>query len=340
MIRALVLAGLVAVPAAVGIGVWAGQNQAPQQSVLAVRQNAPLVARPGRSAAAAARSFARLEPPPPPVPKPLGPALPPPPDVAVVLRQDVRALAPDQGRLMLSGARSLKLGDPYRDGWKLAALTSRTATLKKGKDQRVVDFFAPDPAAIQALAARNAAAAAAPAATQVSFTNGLKPGQLSPALVTQLTTMMRQSGLVENQIAQVRRGLENGPATQAGLMPIIMGMARNGRTPVNDLTRFVESLARAGVIPFQQVEGINQSIVSVAQSRQTDSIVQQLNRQGGPPVNVQGFGSNGGRGGFGGRGGAGVPPGQGGLRRGPNGGFAAPGPALPPLPAPPVRAAP
>jgi hypothetical protein len=239
---------------------------------------------------------------------------------------------------MLSGARSLKLGDPYRDGWRLAALTSRTATLKKGKDQRVVDFFAPDPVAIQALAARNAAAAAAPAATQVSFTNGLKPGQLSHALVTQLTSMMRQSGLVEAQIAQVRRGLENGPATQAGLMPIIMGMARNGRTPVNDLTRFVESLARAGVIPFQQVEGINQSIISVAQSRQTDSIVQQLNRSGGPPVNVQGFGQNGGRGGFGGRGGgAGLPPVPGGQqRRGPNGGFAAPAP----LPAPPVRGTP
>src|SRR5689334_1432661 len=121
MIRVLVIAGLVAVPAAVALGVWAGQNQTPQESVLAVRQNAPLVAKPGRSAAAAARSFAVLAPPPPPAPKPVGPAVPPPPDVAVVLRQDVRALAPDQGQLILAGRRSLKLGDPYRDGWKLAA---------------------------------------------------------------------------------------------------------------------------------------------------------------------------------------------------------------------------
>jgi len=50
MMRALVIAGFVAILAAVGLGVGAGQNQTPPESVVAVRQNAPLVAKPGREA--------------------------------------------------------------------------------------------------------------------------------------------------------------------------------------------------------------------------------------------------------------------------------------------------
>jgi hypothetical protein len=312
MIKLLAIAGLVAAPAAVALGVWAGQNQTPPESVLAMRQNAPLVARPGREAAAAAKALARLEPPPPPAPKP---ADPPPPDVAVTFRRDVRALAPEEGRVMLAGARSLKLGDKYQDGWKLAEVTSRTATLKKGKAQRTVDFFQPDPAAVQALAAQQAQGSGAFA--QVSFTNGLKPGQLAPSLTVQLLAMMRQSGLAQAQIDQMKRALESEPATQAQLMPIIMAMARNGRVPVADLTRFIENLARAGVIPERQVFGISQSVQQVAQSRQTQGIVQQLNR---PQPGQFGQGGRGGpNGGFGGRSGFG----RGGPRAGPGPGATA-----------------
>jgi len=331
MMRALVIAGVVAVLAAVGLGVWAGQNQKPVASVVAVRQNAPLVAKPGREAASAAKTFAKLEPPPPP--KPLPPPGPPPIDVAVTFRHEARALAPDQSRVILAGARSLKVGDKYGDGWKLAQVTSRTATLKKGKDQRIIDFFQPDPVAVQALAAQNAQAAAGFA--QVSFTNGLKPGQLPSAVSAQLFALMRQSGLPQAQLDQMKRALDSGGGSQATLMPIVMGMARNGRVPVADLNRFVESLARANVLPEQQVMSIQQSIQAVAQSRQTDSIVQQLNRpgQGGPPNQFgrpqPGPGFNGGPGfNNGGRGG---PRGGGfnGARPGPNSG--PPAPTVPPV---------
>lgn len=314
MIKVLVMVGLVAVPAAVGLGLWAGQNSVGPDPVLAVRQNAPLVAKPGREAASAAKSFAKLEPPPPP--KPAALPGPPPPDVAVVFRREMRALAPDQGRVILAGSKSLKLGDSYADGWKLSALSSRAVTFTKGKEQRVIDPFQPDPVAVQALAAR---AQAPMGLAQVSFTNGLKPGQLPSSMISQLVTMMRQSGLAETQIAQMKKALESGPATQGQMMPLVMAMARNGRVPITELGRFVDSLARAGVIPVEQVASINQSVASVAQSRQTDTIVQQLGRQGAPGPGQggrggfpgQGFGGGRGQGGFGGGGGQGrqvIPP--------------------------------
>jgi len=328
MMRALIIAGVVAILAAVGLGVWAGQNQAPTESVVAVRQNAPLVAKPGREAAGAAKAFAKLEPPPPP--KPLPPPGPPPIDVAVTFRHEVRALAPDQGRVILAGARSLKLGDKYGDGWKLTGLTNRTATLTKGKELRTVDFFQPDPAAVQALAAQNAQAAAGFA--QVSFTNGLKPGQLPASVAAQLFSMMRQGGLPQTQIDQMKKALDNGGGNQATLMPIVMAMARNGRVPVAELNRFVESLGRANIVPEQQIPSIEQSIQAVAQSRQTDGIVQQLNRPG-QPVPGQFGGRPGPGGGF--NGGF-----NNGGRRGPQG---APAPPLPnnrPAAAPAARPAP
>jgi hypothetical protein len=136
----------------------------------------------------------------------------------------------------------------------------------------------------------------------------------------------------------MKRALDSGGGNQATLMPIVMGMARNGRVPVADLNRFIESLARSGVIPEQQVMSIQQSIQAVAQSRQTDSIVQQLNRPGqvnpnqfggrpGPGFNGQPGFNNGRRGGPGGFNG-------GGGRRGPNGVFPpaqTPAPTVPPV---------
>jgi hypothetical protein len=308
MIRALVIIGGVAVAGAVAAGVWVGKTETPPESIVAVRQNAPLVARPGREAASAAKTFAKLDPPPPPV---LGPAKPPPPDVAVVLRHDVRALAPDQGRVVLAGAKTLKLGDKYADGWKLAEVTNRTVTVKKGKEARTVDFFQPDPAAVQALAAQTAQNGAGFA--QVSFTNGLKPGQLPASVTAQLLAMMRQSGLSQAQIDAMKKQMESGAANQATLMPIVMAMARNGRVPIAELDRFVESLGRAGFLPEAQTPAIEQSIQAVAQSRATDGIIQQLNRpdgRNGPPFGPggrapgQGFNGGGGRN-FGGGGGGG-----------------------------------
>ena len=293
MIKALALVGMVAAPAAVAVGLWTGQNQTPPPTVTAARQNAPLVAKPGRTAEIAAKTFAKLEPPPP---QPVVAPAPPPPDPAVTLRREVRALVPgagNDGRLILTGARQLKLGDKYADGWRLTAVSGQTATLKKGKVERRVDFFAPDPAMAQAALAP----AAAPAMTQVSFTNGVKQGQLPPALLTQLLSMMRQSGIAETQIEQMRKTLGAGGVTQQQLLPIIMGMARSGRLQPTQLNRYLESLSRAGFIPPEQLIPLSQNIQQVAQSRQTEAIVQQLNRPG------PGGGFGGAAPGFGGRGG-------------------------------------
>jgi hypothetical protein len=278
MIKPLILVGLVATPAAVGLGIWAGENQTPPPTVTAARQNAPLVAKPGRTAESAAKTFAQLDPPPPKV---IAPPAPPPPDVALTLRRDVRALRPgagNDGRLILTGARQLKLGDRYGDGWRLTAVTNQTATLRKGNQERKVDFFAPDPAMAQAALT---ASQAAPAVTQVSFTNGVRAGQLPPALLTQLLGMMRQSGVAEAQVEQMRKTLGAGSVTQSQLLPLLMGMARSGRVPPQQLTRFVESLSRAGFMPPEQVPSLSQNLRQVAQSRQTEAIMQQLNRPGG-----------------------------------------------------------
>jgi hypothetical protein len=40
----------------------------------------------------------------------------------------------------VDGLRVLRVGDEYRDGWKLTALTAREATLARKKDTQVVDI--------------------------------------------------------------------------------------------------------------------------------------------------------------------------------------------------------
>jgi hypothetical protein len=93
------------------------------------------------------------EPPKPKAPPPKPPPPPaPPPDIAVVFRQQVTALVrdPENGRLsvlLVEGGgpnrqvTRVGLGDAWRDGWRISALTTTSAVLRKGSEERKVSLY-------------------------------------------------------------------------------------------------------------------------------------------------------------------------------------------------------
>ena len=174
---AIALVSLVAAPAAVGVGYWQGKTGETEAIVAGGRLNAPLIGKPGDGAAEAGKYFAALNAPPPPPPPPPAfkpPPPPPPPDVAVLFRRDLAAVMTGptgDPRVVLTGSRSLRLGEVYRDGWTLASLSPSTATLTKGKERRNVGLFTV-PTGVSTTSSTPVAAAAPPA--NFAFTNGVR----------------------------------------------------------------------------------------------------------------------------------------------------------------------
>ncbi len=76
---------------------------------------------------------------------------PPPPDVAVLFRRDLTAIEQrPNGRLVWIvdltrdfGRRSLRVGDVYQDGWRVAAIGTQTIELRRRRERRRIDVFAP-----------------------------------------------------------------------------------------------------------------------------------------------------------------------------------------------------
>ena len=161
MLTARFIAPLVilAAPAAFAAGWWSMGHAPLPDVVAAVRLNAPVVPRPGWQTASAAKALAQANPAPALAPTAVaeahpGPPPPPPPDIAVLFRRDVAAVisGPDaQPRILLAYAgkgprRTLRRGDRYRDGWRVASLEPRRAVLRRGSESRTVDLFGPAPA--------------------------------------------------------------------------------------------------------------------------------------------------------------------------------------------------
>lgn len=112
----------------------------------------------------------------PPRPDPLA-ALPA--AVTMVMQEGLMLVENDHG---VANARTLKIGEEYRDGWTLEAVTATSASFRKGREIRSVSF------------AQRAASAGAPqeegaaAAGQVSLSNAVagerpKPGTVDRAKV-------------------------------------------------------------------------------------------------------------------------------------------------------------
>jgi hypothetical protein len=325
VIRAAALAALIAAPSAFAFGMWSGQNTMPPATLTAARQNAPLVAKPGWAVDGAAKYLARLNPPPPP-PPPLKVAGPPAPDVAVILRREVRAVMSDEAgapsRVLLTGARTLKLGDTYGEGWRLTKVSTQAVTLSKGNQIREVDLFTPAPGGPSSIGG-GAFSTIGP----ISFTNGQKAGALSAAQLAQLTAMLRQSGMSEAQIKQLTDSLKAGGAVgPQQLLPLLMALSRSAAVRPAQVSQFLDSLGRSGVITPAQAAMMSQQVAAVGQNNQLNALVQQLGQRGGG--GFPGGGGRGGRGGFGGGGG------------GPNGGFNRPEAPTLPAPPPPVPGAP
>jgi hypothetical protein len=151
VIRYTALAAILTITLAFFLGLMAKVAPPPPAPVMATRQSVPSIALPTSDFRPAARYFAALHPPPPPPKPPAPPPKPIPPDIATLFRRDVGAILPGP-RVLVSGnikgqrvSRSLKVGDLYAEGWRIAALNTRSAILRKGREQRLVNFFGPSP---------------------------------------------------------------------------------------------------------------------------------------------------------------------------------------------------
>lgn len=324
MLRTLFLVAVVAAPAAFAAGMWQGQNHEAEAPVVGPRVNAPLIGKPGHGASDAGRYFAALHapPPPPPPPREPPPAPPPPPDVAVLFRRDLSAVLQSPGtepRIVLSGSRSLRKGDTYRDGWMLSNITSTTAVLTKGAETRNIGLFSPPPA-IQTQIAAGPSVNFGP---QISFSNSSTPGRPNAAQVAGVVSALRGAGMNQQQADRVSSMLASGTFDQGAATQMLNQMGRNNPMTPGQINNIVQSMARAGILQERQAQALAQSLPQMQNMQQ----VQQLMQMGGN--NNRGGGGGGNRGGGGGG------------NRGPNQGFNAPGQGgPPPFPPPPPAPAP
>jgi hypothetical protein len=105
-----------------------------------------------RAIASASFAFKTLHPPPAPIAPSEGADAPPPePDVAVLFRRDVTAVLEERGRAVVvivdaaakGGRRTLRIGARYGRGWKVAAISASQVELRRGRETRRIDLFAP-----------------------------------------------------------------------------------------------------------------------------------------------------------------------------------------------------
>lgn len=83
-------------------------------------------------------------------PPPQVDAAPPPPDIAVLFRRDLTAIE-ERGaarvawvvdHTQMNQRRALRVGDIYRDGWRVARIAPQTVELRRRREMRTIDAFA------------------------------------------------------------------------------------------------------------------------------------------------------------------------------------------------------
>lgn len=83
-------------------------------------------------------------------PEPVIDTGPPPPDIAVLFRRDLTAIEEAGGRHIVwivdlaqpHQRRALRVGDSYRDGWRVARINPQSVQLRRRREVRTVDAFA------------------------------------------------------------------------------------------------------------------------------------------------------------------------------------------------------
>lgn len=83
-------------------------------------------------------------------PEPVIDVGPPPPDVAVLFRRDLTAIEEAGGRHIVwivdvaqpHQRRALRVGDSYRDGWRITRINPQSVHLRRRREVRIVDAFA------------------------------------------------------------------------------------------------------------------------------------------------------------------------------------------------------
>jgi len=319
--KALGLVVLVGAPAALAAGYLQGVSTPPPPAAKVRAAPPALIVKPGWGAKEAAAYMARLNaPPPPPPPVYTGP---PPTDVAVYFRREYGGVLNPTGPapvVFLGPRRTLKIGDVYRDGWKLTSINASTATLSKGTETRRIGLFSPP---VPAENAQNNAANTP--VIPLSLSNGLREGQLTGTQLNTIESAASRLGLTPAQRLQLRAQLTQGTVNQQSIIQLIQGL----RPPPSAaaITAFVNALGQAGVIPQQVANQLSQTLPQMISNQAPANInrgpaaiaaapAPGANRGGGPgggpgggnrggPGALQNFGGPGGGQNFGGPGGRG-----------------------------------
>lgn len=253
-LKALGLVFLVGAPAALAAGYLQGVSTPPPPAAKVRAAPPPLIVKPGWGAKEAAAYMARLNaPPPPPPPVYTGP---PPTDVAVYFRREYGGVLNPTGPapvVFLGARRTLKIGDTYRDGWKLTSINASTATLSKGTETRRIGLFSP-PAPAENAQSTTASTPAIP----LSLSNGLREGQLTGTQLNTIESAASRLGLTPAQRLQLRAQLTQGTVNQQSIIQLVQGI----RPPPSAaaISAFVNALGQAGVIPQQVAAQLAQTL--------------------------------------------------------------------------------
>ena len=176
-----------------------------------------------------------------------------PPDPLANLAADVSAVLDggERPQILLNetdhdvnSTRTIGVGDEYRDGWKITAITSASVTLNKGRDTRTI-----------ALAGRRqtqAAAAPAPGAANVAASNSLVggsgPGRGGPRSLELQTAI--GAGNVKQVLQMGGSAADAAAALQAqGRAPSIVARWRHTRLTTRTPTVARMSAKRSAISP-------------------------------------------------------------------------------------------
>ncbi len=169
--------------------------------------------------------------------------------------------------VILADGRQLARGQDYRDGWKVRLITTESVTLAKGAETRSINLFSAPAATAQA----PSGFAGVGGFSQVSLTNGEKPGQLGVGAINFILDNLRAIGLSQVQLDQLRSTLGRSMSQQQATQMITAAL--RGRTVSQaQITNLVQAFVSAGVIPQPAANALTQQLFAQQQNQQLQGI--------------------------------------------------------------------
>ena len=175
-----------------------------------------------------------------------------------------------QPQVVLGTRRTLKIGDVYRDGWKLQSVSASTITLAKDTETRRIGVVSPPVPAANAQAASATGSAAAPV---LSLSNNLREGQLTGSQLNAVANTASRLGLPPDKVQALRAQLLAGTVNQQSITQLMQGIRPPPSAPA--IQAFLRALADAGVINQQQAQAMGQSLPQM--------LAQQAQQRPNPP---------------------------------------------------------